>query len=329
MAFGREKGSKKAPDGKFYGPDDPIWATFKESIVTATVTPTADEAQAKALEVINADIAKERAVAAAAEKQKEASDIGQVRAQETEVDRIILHAQKDFSDAPPVAPLTQLSGEDAEKARNQGIVDGWLKAQEESERREQMWEHARRTGEPIPPVSMYQRQGALDPSKMLDKHGKSLVPPGCVGLFASMEDREGKPSSQEIYRELARGARVILTEDGLPYRTDFGTGMYRTIEKSVELQVAATREKVMREDADPQYLKRISRQQNGPVIDHGGFTSQDIVGDDIDDLDTFFKKEDEENARIAKSQGLAFSTGRDGETPQQTLNRMAELIASR
>lgn len=333
MAFGREKGSRKAPDGKFYGPNDPIWATLsksEETPVTEAATPTQEEAQANAMRLINEEIAERQKLELSQEKHREATSLGAIAMQETETDRILLRAQQDYSDKLPIQPLTQAEGPEAEKLRNQMIVDGWLKAQEDSDRREEMWDYCRRTGTPLPAVSVYQKQGVPDPSQILDEHGKSLVPPGCVGLWASMEDREGKASRQNLDRELSNGARIVLNKDGLPKRSEFGTAMYRTIEKSVELQVAATRENIMREDADPKYLRRISKQQNGPVVQHDGFTTQDMAGDDIDDLDTFFKREDEENQKIARSGGnWAITTGREGSSPQQMMERMMEQVAAR
>jgi hypothetical protein len=330
MASYPRKGYKKAPDNQFYAPDDPIWAMFEENSVTDAATLTPEEAQAKAMSFINQELAEKQALEASQEKAREATSLGAIAMQETETDRILLRAQQDYSDALPIAPLTQATGEEAEKLRNQMIVDGWLKAQEESDRREEMWAYCQRTGTPLPAVSVYQRQGVPDPSLILDEHGKSLVPPGCVGLWASMEDREGKASRQNLDRELSNGARIVTNKDGLPKRSEFGTAMFRTIEKSVELQVAATREKLMREDADPKYLRRVSKQQTGPVVHHDFGTTQEMAGDEIDDLDTFFKKEDEENSKIANTRGnWAITTGREGSSPQDMMHRMMEQVANR
>lgn len=294
MAFGRKKGDRKAPDGKFYQPDDPIWASFGAGSATV-VDETIQEPNGGDTEVameFASDAEEAPVVVPVRSSEQEAQkiratlkDYGEEERDQPEYSSKLLENLKRPLAPQPSRSLDQqskrqpTSAELAASQRRREILEGF---HVEDQRRAKMSpsEFAR---EGLGPISATLLTLTPDPSEYFTVDGKRPCGDDETLHWVNIRDEStGKETTMNTDRMRRTGSMPVFDDTGFPVMRNDCVLMKVNVERQAWRQAQAMKDSTktahetqLAKDNDERARARTAGMRSGPMTYEGGTVARD------------------------------------------------------
>lgn len=232
---------------------------------------------AAAVNALQADLAVEAQATDAITGREAVQSMGAAIGQDEVLDNTLLELGSRVSQPLQLAAAlldAGTNGSDAVNARDTLMQQHLRKAR--------MSPEAQANGE-LDPVSVWVKLNSQDDSRMLGADGRNLIKAEEVGQFISLDGPDGKPSVAAYNAAIARGARLVVGDDGKPVRNAFGVGVAWPVEVSAARLAAHNRLKYPREELDPTYQRRAMNRGGVLAVDVNPDTAATFLNNDVED----------------------------------------------